>query len=192
MAGARVRHGEVVPDRPQALRDALEEALASSDVVVLSGGVSAGDYDLVAAALCDVGATAWVHQIAIKPGKPFLFAVKGDKLIFGLPGNPVSATVCAVLFLLPALAKLQGETAPGWRLMPVAAGHAVGVGGPRTEILPFRLVFSASGAEAHRIRTAGSADLTHFAAADAWILRPASAPEVPSGGQLAMLWWPRP
>jgi molybdopterin molybdotransferase len=191
-AGAHVRHGEAVPDRPQALREALEHALAEADVVVLSGGVSAGDYDLVAAALREVGATALVHRVAIKPGKPFLFAVKGDKLIFGLPGNPVSAAVCAVLFLLPALAKLQGETSPAWRLMPVAAGHAVGAGGPRTEILPFRLVFSPSGAEAHLVRTAGSADLTHFATADAWVMRPPSAPEVLSGGALAMLWWPRP
>ena len=72
-----------------------------------------GKYDLVPAILEELGVAIHVRQVRLKPGKPFLFGTKGDALIFGLPGNPVSAFVCFELFVRPALRVLAGHSNPG-------------------------------------------------------------------------------
>jgi molybdopterin molybdotransferase len=107
LAGADVRLLGVAPDRHDALVEALRAGLAA-DVLVVSGGVSAGDYDLVEPALLDLGATFLFTRVAIKPGAPLVFGTCGEALVFGLPGNPVSTQVTFDLFVRPALLKMQG------------------------------------------------------------------------------------
>ena len=107
LAGATVRLLGVAPDRQEAIAEALGAGLAA-DVLVVSGGVSAGDYDLVEPALLGLGATFLFTKVAVKPGAPLVFGRRGETLVFGLPGNPVSAQVTFDLFVRPALLRMQG------------------------------------------------------------------------------------
>lgn len=100
-----------VPDRLEALLEALERA-GGADVIVTSGGASVGDHDLVRPALEAWGATLAFWRVAMKPGKPLLVARRGEQWIVGLPGNPVSSFITAFLFLLPLLRKLGGAVRP--------------------------------------------------------------------------------
>jgi molybdopterin molybdotransferase len=107
-AGARVVLTEHVPDEREPTIAAIERALAAADVVCISGGVSVGEHDHVKQALAAVGARETFWGIALKPGKPTWFGTHGDKLVFGLPGNPVSAMVVFHLLARRALRALQG------------------------------------------------------------------------------------
>jgi molybdopterin molybdotransferase len=108
--GAAVRSVEHCRDDRAALRSALSRAV-ESDVVVMTGGVSVGEHDLVQETLRDLGAEIGIWRVAIKPGKPFLFASLGQCRLFGLPGNPVSAYVTFHRFVRPALLKMSGADA---------------------------------------------------------------------------------
>jgi molybdopterin molybdotransferase len=116
-AGAQVLPEPPVADDEQALREALERGL-SADVLVTSGGVSVGEHDLVRAAERDLGVEEIFWRVSIKPGKPVSFGVRGETLVFGLPGNPVSALVGCELFVKPALQALQGLADPLPRFEP--------------------------------------------------------------------------
>lgn len=87
----------------------IKKGLASSDILILSGGVSVGDYDFVKAALKKCGIKIQFNKIAIKPGKPTVFGTCGKKLVFGLPGNPVSVLITFELLVVPALDKIMGR-----------------------------------------------------------------------------------
>ena len=100
----------IVPDTLAATRGALAQALAHSDVVVTTGGVSVGEMDLVKQAFTELGGAIQFWKVAIKPGKPFVFGQSAGKVLFGLPGNPVSAAVTFLLLVRPALWKCQGAT----------------------------------------------------------------------------------
>lgn len=107
----------IAPDEPQALLDALQKSLSCADVVVTTGGVSMGEKDLLKSILTtDLNATLHFGRINMKPGKPTTFATcdfnDEKRLVFGLPGNPVSATVTSHLFVLPALRKMLGYSNP--------------------------------------------------------------------------------
>jgi molybdopterin molybdotransferase len=115
--GAEVVMGPPVVDDEAALRAALERGLAA-DVLVTSGGVSVGEHDLVRAVERELGVEEIFWRVAIKPGKPVSFGVRGETLVFGLPGNPVSALVCCELFVKPALRALEGLADPELRLEP--------------------------------------------------------------------------
>src|SRR5882672_10465271 len=96
-------------------REALDALIAdglSADVLVLSGGVSVGDYDLVESALIRAGCERLFHNVAIRPGKPIIAARRGGCLVLGLPGNPVSAFTCFHVFVAPALRRLMGHPRP--------------------------------------------------------------------------------
>jgi molybdopterin molybdotransferase len=116
-AGAEVLVEPPVADDEPALRAALERGLAA-DVLVTSGGVSVGEHDLVRAAERDLGVEEIFWRVSIKPGKPVSFGVRGETLVFGLPGNPVSALVGCELFVKPALRALQGLADPLPRFEP--------------------------------------------------------------------------
>jgi molybdopterin molybdotransferase len=107
--GAEVKQETLVPDDPTQLRSAIPSAL-SSDVLILSGGVSVGDFDHVPKVLGELGLTTHFHQVKMKPGKPVLFGTLGSTLVFGLPGNPLSAFVCFHLFVRPALQAMRGRS----------------------------------------------------------------------------------
>lgn len=187
-AGADVRLRAVSADTREGLAAAIAAAWSDADVLVLSGGVSVGARDFVAAALADVGATSLVHRIRIKPGKPFLFATRGPQLAFGLPGNPVSAWVCATLFLAPALAALQGDHRAGWTTLTLPSRDALPAVGSRTEIAPARLHQIGGASVVEILPTRGSADLAHFARADLLAIRPAGDTALPAGALLQILW----
>lgn len=110
-SGADVVEAAHVPDDGPATRAALERALAVADVVIASGGVSVGPHDHVKPALRDLGVEERFWRVALRPGKPTWFGVHDRTLVFGLPGNPVSAMVTFILFVRPALAALQGAGA---------------------------------------------------------------------------------
>lgn len=101
-------------DTPEAARKAFEEALSCSDVVISTGGVSVGDYDYVKEVLEQLGIQTVFWRIAIKPGKPVYFGIQDAprKLVFGLPGNPVSGLVTFHQFVRPALLKMMGSVNP--------------------------------------------------------------------------------
>ena len=108
-ASASAHHS---PDHLETLTETAHLLLAGNDLLVLAGGVSTGDHDLVKPALEALGIPLEFWRVHLKPGKPFLFTTHQGKLIFGLPGNPASAFVTAVLFLLPALRQLAGASGP--------------------------------------------------------------------------------
>ncbi len=163
-AGAEVVDVATVADDPEATRAALERALAA-DVAVTSGGVSVGPHDLVRAQLAELGAQEVFWRVALRPGKPIAFAVRGRTLVFGLPGNPVSSLVGVELFVKPALLALQGalEPRPAYRPGVLAAPlrrneqrdalvRARAVGGDGATVLE-----PVSGQESHMIvRAAGA------------------------------------
>jgi molybdopterin molybdotransferase len=106
--GAEVVAVVTVRDTREATEAALARALAGADVVVLSGGVSVGPHDHVKPALEALGVVQRFWRVDLQPGKPTWFGTRGDRLVFGLPGNPVSSFVTFALFARPALRALQG------------------------------------------------------------------------------------
>jgi molybdopterin molybdotransferase len=114
--------GELEPEAPAAddeaaLREALERGLLA-DVLVTSGGVSVGEHDLVRAVERELGVEEVFWRVSMKPGKPISFGTRGETLVFGLPGNPVSALVGCELFVKPAVRALQGLADPLPRFQP--------------------------------------------------------------------------
>jgi molybdopterin molybdotransferase len=96
-------------DKPDIVTGALEKALAQSDVVLLTGGISVGDYDFVLQAANECGVEKFFHKVKQRPGKPLYFGKKNDKLVFGLPGNPSSVLTCFYQYVIPALEKLSNK-----------------------------------------------------------------------------------
>ena len=117
-------------DRRAATAAALDDALSSADVVIVSGGVSVGPHDHVKPALAQLGVRERFWRVALQPGKPTWFGTRERTLVFGLPGNPVSAMVTFQLFARPALRALQG--------LAGAAGARAGAAGTAGEAQPRR------------------------------------------------------
>ena len=109
-AGAVPRVFPLVADTPEATRMALAEALAQCDAVVSTGGVSVGELDFIKGAIAELGGSLEFWRVAIRPGRPFVFGRWREKLLFGLPGNPVSALVTFLLLARPALLRWQGAS----------------------------------------------------------------------------------
>jgi len=109
-AGARPKVFPLVPDNLAATRAALEKAFSETDGVVTTGGVSVGEHDLVKQAFEQLGGTMEFWKVAIRPGKPFVFGRYRDRVLFGLPGNPISALVTFLLLVRPALLRWQGAS----------------------------------------------------------------------------------
>ena len=105
--GASVKSAEHCPDQHERLIQAIQRGI-KSHILVITGGVSVGEHDLVQAALRTLGAKIDIWRVAIKPGKPFLFGQAGGCAVFGLPGNPVSAFVTFLQFVYPAILKMMG------------------------------------------------------------------------------------
>jgi len=169
LAGATVRLLGVAPDRQDAIAEALGPGLAA-DVLVVSGGVSAGDYDLVEPALLELGATFLFTKVAIKPGAPLVFGRRGGTLVFGLPGNPVSAQVTFDLFVRPALLKMQGARVLGRPRLEVELAAAVKNRSGRRSHVPARVRFEAGRLVARPLRSMGSGDLAAHARANALVV----------------------
>jgi molybdopterin molybdotransferase len=164
------------PDRMEALAQALAQA-EGADVVVTSGGASVGDHDLIRPALAAWGAQLDFWKVAIKPGKPIMVASRGNQLVVGLPGNPVSSHVTAFLFLLPLLRALLGAAAPLPRPIPAIAAEDLPAGGPRQELLRGYW----DGMQVTRQINQDSGALGSLAASNALIDRPIDAAPVRAG-----------
>jgi molybdopterin molybdotransferase len=123
-AGAEVEVLDPVADDEPAHRAALARGL-EADVLVTSGGVSVGPHDLVRRILGELGVEEAFWGVAVKPGKPVAFGTRGTTLVFGLPGNPVSALVGLELFVRPAVRALQGAAPPHVRWLPATLGTAL-------------------------------------------------------------------
>jgi molybdopterin molybdotransferase len=164
----------IAPDLPEPLREILSRGLAN-DVLLITGGVSAGKLDLVPGTLAELGMTAVFHKIRLKPGKPLLFGVgpprsegRPGTLVFGLPGNPVSGVVGFLLFVAPALKVLRGQTAGPAETIPARLAEPFSHRGDRPTYFPARLQ-DRDHPEGHTLEPlnwAGSADLRTVAHAD--------------------------
>ena len=163
--GAAVLSEPPAADDEPALRAALERGLAA-DVLVTSGGVSVGEHDLVRAVERELGVEEVFWRVSIKPGKPVAFGVRTDTLVFGLPGNPVSALVGCELFVKPALRALQGLAEPLARFEPGRLATGLRRNEERDEFVRARTHADADavvlepvvGQESHMIVRSGAAD----------------------------------
>ena len=176
-AGADAVSLGVARDDEKELGRVLREALAARyDVLLTTGGVSAGDYDYVGPALAAEGAHTRFHKVAIRPAKPVLFATKGPTLVFGLPGNPVSAAVAFDFFVRPALRAAAGLLPPLPPAVPARLTARVKNKGPRLTFHPARLSWDSGRLAAEPLATRGSHDVLAHAQADAFLeLAPASS-----------------
>lgn len=139
------------------------------DVLIITGAVSAGDFDFVPETLKDTGAKIIFHKVCLRPGKPFLFARKGKTLIFGVPGNPVSGLVCFNLFIKPALEKIGGLNACSFYGEAVLEEAAVN-SSQRESFLPGRLIVKSGKYKIKPLRYCGSADLLGSSSADVFFI----------------------
>jgi molybdopterin molybdotransferase len=166
-AGGRPRYYGIVRDQPAVLRETVARALEECDLLILSGGVSMGELDFVPAVLKECGAEILFHKIAIKPGKPTLFARRqrsaGPVYVFGLPGNPVSAFVIFEVFVRPLLYGLQGLRYAPRTVRARLAESIRRRDAERMELRPVRL----EGGEVRALEFHGSAHLDALSGADA-------------------------
>lgn len=176
-AGAVPRSLGIAADRLDVLRSLIADGLRD-DVLILAGGVSAGKLDLVPQALAEQGVQALFHKVRMKPGKPVLFGIKprddGDgppRLVFGLPGNPVSALVCFELFARPALRALMALP-PGPRFLRAALVEDFEHRTDRPTYRPARLLASGKGLQVRPVPWFGSPDLRGLTEANAFVLLP--------------------
>jgi len=162
------------PDEKGELRRRIERGL-EADVLVLSGGVSMGKYDLVEAVLADLGAEIFFDAVEIRPGRPAVFAQCRGKLVFGLPGNPVSTMVTFELFVVPAMDLLGGAAPRPVPLFGARLLHAVHERGALTHFLPAEVTRtdSAGDPQVSTLAWQGSGDTVAVARANAFLVVPA-------------------
>jgi molybdenum cofactor synthesis domain-containing protein len=180
-AGATARSLGTIKDTPGATRRALMQASADHDIVITSGGVSMGDYDLVKAALADLGAEIFFDKVAIRPGKPTVFARLGSTFYFGLPGNPVSTSVTFNVFARPAIRKMLGDRNPLLPAFRAVAARDIKDSSNRRSYLPGRLSIENAGALVAPLKWGGSSDLVAFVNANALIIVPEETHQIAEG-----------
>lgn len=158
----------VVKDDPETTRAAIARALDEGyDAIVLSGGVSAGDFDFVEPALAKLGVALHVTAVRVKPGAPFVFGSRGETLVFGLPGNPVSAQVTFELFARPALLRMQGARASLRPVLEAVLEAPLQNRSGRRNYLPVVAAWKDGALHARPLRTQGSGDLVAHSQANA-------------------------
>ncbi len=189
--GAGVVDMGIVADDPDVLRSALGDAAGKADVVLSSGGVSMGEYDLVKAVLRDLGHVEF-WKVAMQPAKPFAFGIVAGRPLFGLPGNPVSSVVAFEQFVRPALLTMMGAR-------HVFRPRVTGVLDEPVHTAEEKAVFVRVGVEwregAWHARPSGGQSsnvLSALAAADAFAVVPVGRGDVPAGAtvDLEMFRWP--
>ena len=172
-----------VADDEALTRAALEQGL-DADVLLTSGGVSVGEHDLVRALLAELGVAEVFWRVAVRPGKPVAFGTRGETLVFGLPGNPVSSLVGFELFVRPALLALQGARDPAPAYLPGRLAAALRRNGARDQLVRAR---SARGGLLHPLSGQESHMIARAAAADALVLVPRGEGEVAAGAEVSWL-----
>jgi molybdopterin molybdotransferase len=176
-----------LPDDRVVLANRLAQHLATHDVVILSGGVSMGRFDHVPSVLRDLGVVEVFHKVAQRPGKPIWFGIgPAGQTVFGLPGNPVSALVCLLRYVLPALNAMAGASPQAAEYVPLGAAFAVR---PALALfLPVVVERSPSlGPVAMPRPTRGSGDFISLLGTDGFVELPPGPREI-SAGSLAPLY----
>lgn len=157
------------------------------DVLVLSGGVSMGKYDLVETVLRDLGSTFYFDAVAIRPGRPAVFGRCGDTFVFGLPGNPVSTMVTFELFVVPALDLLSGAEARPLPLLEAELAHALNEKPGLTHFLPARLDWRDTTPKVKPLPWQGSGDIAALARANCFLVVPTDRGQIAAGERVAVL-----
>jgi len=156
----------IAPDQLEAITERVRWGLASADVLVTSAGVSVGELDLVREALERSGAELHLWQVSMRPGKPITFGTRGDRPVFGLPGNPVSAMVTFELFVRPALRRMEGADTIDRPRLRAQALEPIANPGSRRGYLRVTLTAGAQGYGARLTGDQGSAILRSMVLAD--------------------------
>jgi molybdopterin molybdotransferase len=185
-AGAEVERLEPVADDEAAHREVLDAGL-EADLLVTSGGVSVGPHDLVRSVGAELGVEEVLWGVAVKPGKPLWFGVRGPTLVFGLPGNPVSSLVCFELFVRPAVLALQGVADPLPRFAPGRLAKGLRPNPSRTELVRARSRVADDEIELDALTGQESHMIARAAGADALILVPAGEEELAAGAAVSFL-----
>jgi len=177
----------IAPDEPKALL-ALIEAARGADLLVTSGGASVGDYDLVREALGRSGFDLGFYKVAMRPGKPLIFGRLSGIPVLGFPGNPVSAGVCAAVYLKPAMAKMLGLARPVGPEPTAILGRDLPANDQREDYLRSQLAFNDAGEEvATPFERQDSSMMANFARADCLVIRAAKAPAIKKGERVRIL-----
>jgi molybdopterin molybdotransferase len=190
-AQVRLAGGEPVllgnaADRADDLRAKIERGL-KEDALVLSGGVSMGKYDLVEIVLKELGAEFYFDAVAIRPGKPAVFAKCGDAFVFGLPGNPVSTMVTFELFVVPAIDLLSGAPARDLPLVEARLGAPLNEKQGLAHFLPARVEWRGTTPEVKALPWQGSGDIAALARANCYLVVAADRGQVSAGETVPIL-----
>jgi molybdopterin molybdotransferase len=186
-AGGLAQYFGRASDTRAELTALVREAFDEADIVILSGGVSAGKFDFVPEVLAELGVTTHFHKILMKPGKPLLFGTNQEKLVFGLPGNPVSSFVCFHLFIRPAIRKLRGETDWGPTFVPMPLACDFTTDNNRPTYGPAKLELTEQGISIRPLAWFGSADLRGLCGCDALVSVPAGRVSYQAGQTIPAL-----
>ena len=177
----------ILPDTGKAMRDALSKAERTADVIITSGGASRGEEDHLIESLDKLG-KRHLWQIAIKPGRPMAMGQIGDTVVFGLPGNPVAAFVCFLLYVRPALLALGGARWSEPRRFMLPAAFEIPKKKPdRREFLRGLLTPGPDGLNVDKFARDGSGLITGLRAADGLIEIPEDATSVTRGEPVAFI-----
>jgi molybdopterin molybdotransferase len=168
------------PDRERELREAIERGLGE-DALVLSGGVSMGKYDLVEKILLEAGAEFFFDAVAIRPGRPAVFGICKGKLVFGLPGNPVSSMVTFELLVTPAIDVLSGAAPRPLALFRAKVRHELNEKPGLAHFLPAKMEFTDDGPAVEALRWQGSGDAVALVEANCFIVVGTSQEHVSAG-----------
>jgi len=190
-AQVRLAGGEPVllgnaADRVEDLRGKIERGL-KEDVLVLSGGVSMGKYDLVETALKELGAEFYFDAVAIRPGRPAVFGRRGGTFVFGLPGNPVSTMVTFELFVVPALDLLSGAEARTLPLVEARLGEALNEKPGLAHFLPARVEWVGTMPVVKALPWQGSGDVAALAKANCFLVVAADKGAI-KVGEIVSVW----
>jgi molybdopterin molybdotransferase len=187
-AGAIAYRVGIVPDEPRAFLSALNDQLVRADLVVTSGGVSQGDFDVVKEALSPLG-SVWFGPVAMQPGKPQGFGVVGEDQvpIFTLPGNPVSAYISFEMFVLPALRKLMGKAPYSRPTTRARLTHGVSSPAGRRQFLRGSFERGRGGPTVSPVGGPGSHLIGGLADSNALIVVPEDTTSLPAGEMVQVL-----
>jgi molybdopterin molybdotransferase len=187
LAGATVERLPLAGDDSEELKKQMAAAIRRCDVLITSGGVSMGVYDFTKAALKELGAEIFFERVALRPGKPTVFGRIGEKLVFGLPGNPVSVAVTFNLFVRTALHAMQGSTNPTLVKETAVLVRAIKGSVERESYLPAILRTDANGTlVVEPLKWGGSSDFVSFARATALINVPTGLKSVEAGDRVTV------
>jgi molybdopterin molybdotransferase len=189
LAGAVAERMPLTGDETRLLKQHVSEAAKRCDLIVTSGGVSMGVYDLTKAALKELDAEIFFERVALRPGKPTVFArLPNGTLVFGLPGNPVSVSVTFNLFARAALLAMQGTAEPALKRETAVLARSVKGTADRESYLPAQLT-SNDDAElvAFPLKWGGSSDFVAFALTTALVIVPANVKAIEAGSLVSVL-----